>query len=188
MSAPKISWVSSAKDTATREVSAETALEAIRTGGKELRKQIESIRAATLNGNGGKRRSQYHGRGYQLFGAMGWLARAAYQLPKDGKGVRRLVVRFLKDLIHLSRVFGLIVAARQTETGEWHDLDQMLRFSRRLSAISVRQTTCARATDSRRGACRLIWNNVSAESMAPGFNRGEKQRIAAGLRTSARMM
>src|SRR5882724_12351115 len=42
---PAVSWVSSATETATQEVRVVTVLEAIRTGGKKLRGQVQEIRA-----------------------------------------------------------------------------------------------------------------------------------------------
>jgi hypothetical protein len=47
----KISWVTNATDTAARDVSAEKVLEAIRTGGKELRPRVEQIRRLIAAGH-----------------------------------------------------------------------------------------------------------------------------------------
>src|SRR5262245_53042785 len=50
--AADVSWVTNAIDTETREVSADKILEAIRTGGKQLRVRVESIRAVMFSANG----------------------------------------------------------------------------------------------------------------------------------------
>jgi len=54
MRTTQISWVTSATDTQTRETTAEAALQAIRTGDKELKTKVESIRAS-LRSNGDKK-------------------------------------------------------------------------------------------------------------------------------------
>lgn len=82
-----------------------------------------------FNGNGGRRLRRLHGRGYRILGQYSWPIRAMY-IPDSETETLAQVRRFLKDLMQVSSLFGLIVAGRHRRTGEWLGLADLLDRTR----------------------------------------------------------
>ena len=80
-----------------------------------------------FNGNGSRRRQHFHGRGYRFVGRTGggWLPRAGFEWFVDPLEIRSIILRFLRDLEHLSEPFGLIVAGWHPRSGQWRTLAEM---------------------------------------------------------------
>lgn len=60
----------------------------------------------------------------------GWLARADFPIAGRGKMARRAVRGFLRDLAALAERFGLGVAGRHVDRGEWLALADLLHLAR----------------------------------------------------------
>jgi hypothetical protein len=83
-----------------------------------------------FNGNGGFKRQHLRGHGYRLLTKGGWLVRARYVHVEDADKAWSTLVDFFNDLKVVAELFGLVVAARHTRTGEWlglADLPDLLR-------------------------------------------------------------
>jgi hypothetical protein len=80
-----------------------------------------------FNGNGGKRKSNLHGRGYK---PLVWMRKAAYVFPDDVRELRKQVRAFLRDLEHLAEMFGLVVAAWHPRECVWRSSADLLPMTR----------------------------------------------------------
>jgi len=86
----------------------------------------DGTRYVGLNGNGGPKRQQFHGRGYRILGDKGWLVRARYAGLGETADAWRQVRSFLKDMQKVGQLFGLVTAARHPKTAEWFGLADLL--------------------------------------------------------------
>ncbi|OAI41758.1 hypothetical protein AYO40_02340 [Planctomycetaceae bacterium SCGC AG-212-D15] len=85
-----------------------------------------------FNGNGSQKRRARRGQGYQLVGKTyrGWLARAGYRIPVDERRRWQQVRRFLKDLMAMTELFGLVVGGWHRGERAWRSLAEMVTMTR----------------------------------------------------------
>lgn len=85
-----------------------------------------------FNGNGKYQRRGRRGRGYRLVGRTrsGWLAKAGYLIPEDGKQRWLQVRQFMKDLRGLAADFGLFAGGWHPEERRWLPLEDLIGMTR----------------------------------------------------------